>query len=279
MRELTHPETPIQGRSPSACDAAGCADSTPGHVHLPGLEVPSTSLDARPSPVPASILRACRFLSNAQGADVFWELRRGLIPLVGANREKGTTSLLEDVACPVPRLASMTEQVTRMLREGGYADAYAFGHALEGNLHLAFSQGMRSAREVERFERTMESLASIVLDHDGSLKAEHGTGRNMAPFVGAEWGPEALEVMWRIKHLFDPGAVLNPGVVLSRDPLAHVRKLKPCPPVHQLVDRCIECGFCESNCPSRDLSLTPRQRIVSLREMRRLEGIASLSPA
>jgi D-lactate dehydrogenase len=111
----------------------------------------------------------------------------------------------------------------------------------------------------------------VATKHGGSLKAEHGTGRNVAPYVEMEWGSKAYDLMWEIKGLFDPDFVLNPGVILNRDPHAHVRFLKPSPPANPLVNRCIECGFCESNCPSKDTTLTPRQRITVYKEMYRLE--------
>lgn len=69
------------------------------------------------------------------------------------------------------------------------------------------------------------------------------------------------------------------GLITTQDPHAHVKFLKPSPSASPLVDRCIECGFCESNCPSRDLTLSPRQRIAAYKEINRLRGIATRSPA
>jgi D-lactate dehydrogenase len=91
----------------------------------------------------------------------------------------------------------------------------------------------------------------------------------MAPFVEAEWGGPAFEIMARLKTLVDPEGLLNPGVLVNHDPAAHIKDLKSLPEVEEEVDKCIECGFCESLCPSRDLTLTPRQRIVVRRAMQR----------
>ena len=149
-----------------------------------------------------------------------------------------------------------------------------FGHALQGNLHFVFTQSFERPEEVERYGLFMDELAHLVaVDHQGSLKAEHGTGRNMAPYVELEWGSEAYEVMREIKNLLDPVGILNPGVIINDDPLVHLKQLKPMPAADPLVDRCIECGFCEPVCPSRDLSLTPRQRITSWREIHRLQAL------
>ena len=91
----------------------------------------------------------------------------------------------------------------------------------------------------------------------------------MAPFVELEWGAAGTALMREIKQLFDPRGLLNPGVILSDDPEAHLKHLKPLPPAHALVDKCIECGFCEPMCPSAGLTLSPRQRITSWREITR----------
>lgn len=206
--------------------------------------------------------------------NVYWNVRKGLIPIVGAARETGTSMLIEDVACPVDKLADMTVDLANMFEKFGYKDASCFGHALEGNLHLVFAQGFRTPEEVERFRQLMDEMAYIVATkHSGSLKGEHGTGRNIAPYVEMEWGTKATSLMWELKMLFDPTFVLNPGVILSRDTDMHVKFLKPSPAASPIVNHCIECGFCESNCPSKDVTLTPRQRIATYKEVHRLRAI------
>jgi len=202
-----------------------------------------------------------------------WKIRKGLFPSVGAMRETGTTVIIEDVAFPVPRLAEATLDLQALFVKHGYPDTIIFGHALEGNLHFVFKQDFNHPAEVDRYRRFMDDVTALVVKkYDGALKAEHGTGRNMTPFLEFEWGAEAVQIMKEIKALFDPEQLLNPGVILNDDPTIHIKNLKPLPAAHELVDKCIECGFCEPHCVANHLTLSARQRIVAYREMSRLKS-------
>jgi D-lactate dehydrogenase len=210
------------------------------------------------------------FSTDPATCEMYWKVRKGTFPSVGAMRRAGTTVIIEDVAFPVESLAAATLDLQALLRKHGYTEGIIFGHALEGNLHFVFTQDFSIASEVDRYARFMDDICDLVVDkYDGSLKAEHGTGRNMAPFVEKEWGKQATDLMRSIKKLFDPQSLLNPGVLLNDDPQAHLMHLKPMPAAEDIVDRCIECGFCEPLCPSHRLTLSPRQRIVSWRELSR----------
>jgi len=197
-----------------------------------------------------------------------WKIRKDTFPAVGAVRQTGTTVIIEDVTFPVERLAEGVNRLIELLDKHRYDEAILFGHALEGNLHFVFTQGFDDPAQVARYEAFMGEVAQLVaVEFGGALKAEHGTGRNMAPFVELEWGSEAYALMWKIKRLLDPTGILNPDVVLSEDPDIHLKNLKPLPAADEIVDKCIECGFCEPVCPSNGLTLTPRQRIVIWRDI------------
>ncbi len=219
------------------------------------------------------VARHTGFSTEPTTTDRYWNVRKGLFPAVGAVRPVGTTVVIEDVAFPIERLADGVAGLQALFDRFGYDEALLFGHALEGNLHFVFTPRFDTAAEVDRYRRFMDAVAQLVaVDFGGSLKAEHGTGRNMAPFVELEWGAEAYAVMQRIKALFDPDGVLNPGVILNDNPQTHVENLKPMPAADPLVDRCIECGFCEPACPASGLTLSPRQRIVMWREIQSLRA-------
>jgi len=223
------------------------------------------------------------FTHEAAEQAALWRVRAGLFPSVGAVRRRGTTVIIEDVVFPEGTLADGAMDLTRAFARYGYANAIIFGHAKDGNLHFVITPGFNDQAEIDHYGRFLEEVAAMVVErYDGSLKGEHGTGRNMAPFVEAEWGPEAVAIMRELKRLADPDGLLNPDVILNPSPRAHVEHLKPLPGIDVEVDTCIECGYCEPQCPSRDFTTTPRQRIVIRREMERrrqsgdLEGVADL---
>jgi len=201
-----------------------------------------------------------------------WKIRKDTFPAVGAVRQTGTTVIIEDVTFPVEQLAEGVNRLIQLFDQHRYDEAIIFGHALEGNLHFVFTQGFNSAEEVARYQAFMDDVAQLVaVEFGGSLKAEHSTGRNMAPFVALEWGQDAYQLMWQLKRLLDPNGILNPDVVLSEDPAIHLKHLKPLPAADAIVDKCIECGFCEPVCPSKGLTLSPRQRIVMWRDIQARE--------
>ncbi len=212
------------------------------------------------------------FTDKEEEYSLLWDIRSGIFPSVGAMRPAGTTSMIEDVAFHPQDLHKAVPQLQQLLEEFGYHDGAIYGHALEGNFHFILNQSFDTPQETDRYKRFMDRVVSLVVgQYDGSLKAEHGTGINMAPFVEREWGQAAFEVMKQIKLLFDFKNMLNPGVIFNDDPLCHVKNFKPMPAVHPVVDKCIECGFCEINCLTWGKTLSSRQRIAAQREIHRLE--------
>jgi D-lactate dehydrogenase len=213
------------------------------------------------------------FTDQKAECEKLWNVRKGLFPAVGAARQIGTTVVIEDVVFPIETLADATLELEGLMKRHGYDEGIIFGHALEGNLHFVFTQDFSGPAEVARYQRLMEDVCDMVVrKYDGSLKGEHGTGRNMAPFVEMEWGEKAYALMKRIRRIFDPKHLLNPGVILNDNPQVYLEDLKPLPKVHEIIDKCTECGFCEVMCPSKDLTTTPRQRIVIQREISRLRA-------
>ena len=205
-----------------------------------------------------SLLNTPAFTNNADEQAYLWKVRKGLFPAVGAVRASGTTVVLEDIAFPVEKLGDAILDLQTLFRKYEYGNAIIFGHAKDGNIHFVVTQSFNTPEEIARYDYFMKEVVALVVEkYNGTLKAEHGTGRNMAPFVETEWGGEAYSIMKRLKKVIDPQNLLNPGVIINEDSHAHIKHLKKLPVVEEEVDRCIECGFCEPVCPSRDLTATP----------------------
>ncbi len=215
-----------------------------------------------------------QFSSDSVTCDLYWSVRKGLLPIVGAGRAIGSSLLTEDITFPIEHLAAGVRGLTALLVKYHYDEAVILGHAFDGNMHFIMAPLLNTPELIERYNQFMHALTELVaVQFEGSMKGEHGTGRNVAPFVQTEWGDAAYLIMREIKTLFDPLNILNPDVIITDDPELHIKNLKPLPAADEIIDKCIECGFCEPACPSNGLSLTPRQRITiwrRIQELRRL---------
>lgn len=219
-----------------------------------------------------SLLFPVAFTTDPFAQAALWKVRKGMFPAVGAVRASGTTVILEDISFPVEKLGHGILDLQELFKIYGYDQAIIFGHAKDGNIHFVITQSFNSEQEIKRYDQFLKAVvALVVIKYNGALKAEHGTGRNMAPFVETEWGAELYAVMASIKKIVDPTHLLNPGVIINANKHAHLNDLKALPTVEEEVDRCMECGFCEHRCPSRDITLTPRKRIVVRRELLNLK--------
>jgi len=217
------------------------------------------------------LVRDFEVTSDLKEITDFWNVRKGVFPSVGGMRKPGTSVIIEDIAVGAEHLTAAVIEMRRMLDELDYKDAVIYGHVLDGNLHFIFAQDFHNDAELKKYDNMILQLTKLIVDkYDGSLKAEHGTGINMAPFVAYEWGEELYAYMKDIKKAFDPTGILNPDVIISDDPQIHLKHFKPMPVIDEAVDQCIECGFCEINCLTNDLTLSARQRIVVQREIEQL---------
>ncbi len=256
----------------------------------------------------SEVLRRFAVLNDAEGNSFifssdpaitgkYWAIRSGIFPSVGGMRREGTTCLIEDIAFHIEDLPDATVDLSALLDRHGYDDSCIYGHALEGNFHFIINQSFDSEAEVRRYEAMIRDVAEMVVGkYDGSLKAEHGTGRNMAPFVSYEWGEKAFGIMKRVKELFDPHGLLNPGVIFNDDPECFLKNFKALPvlkpwaddskavepelaEIYKKLNKCIECGFCEVNCLSCGFTLSSRTRIATQREITSLRALPNPSDA
>ena len=219
------------------------------------------------------LLRPIEFTEDPAVYNTYWAIRSGIFPAVGGVREVGSTVIIEDVAFQRDDLADGVEALRKCMDDDGYKEGIIYGHVLDGNVHFVITQNFGEGDGKGQYQRFIEDVCKLVAaDFKGSLKAEHGTGRNMAPFVEMEWGKKAYALMKRLKKAFDPETLLNPDVIITENGLLFMENIKSMYPVHEIVDRCIECGYCQVMCPSLNFSFSPRQRTAVQREISRLRA-------
>lgn len=216
----------------------------------------------------ATIMKQSSFLIDKTSYDLLWNVRKGTLPSIAAKRIKDSSVVIEDIAVNLHSMAELINDLQKLFIKYNYPEGAIFGHALAGNLHFVFTPSFASNEALQNYADFMQEFTYLVVNkYQGSLKAEHGSGRNISPFALLEWGQECYDLMWRIKNLLDPKGILNPDVKLTHNPNLHLENLKQIKPIDEQIDACMECGFCEPVCPSRKLTLTPRQRIIVSRKM------------
>ncbi len=202
----------------------------------------------------------------------WWKIRKGLLPIASMARNDGSSVITEDVCFEIDKLGEGVSKIENLFKKYNF-NGIIFGHALSGNIHFIITPNLNNKIEKENFENLVFDMAQIVSSMGGSIKAEHGTGRMMAPFVEMEWGKDAYIINQKIKNIFDSKRLLNPDVIITNDPLIHTKNIKEMVKIEDYINKCMECGFCEKACPSNTLTLNPRQRITIWREMKRLNNL------
>lgn len=216
------------------------------------------------------------FSSDEKLMASWWKIRKALLPLAAGTRPSGSIVITEDICFPIHTFAQGIDSITKLFDRFNF-QGIIFGHALSGNVHFIITPNLNDEKESQAFAEFMEAMVDSVISLQGSTKAEHGTGRMIAPFVEKEWGAKAYSINRRIKEIFDPHALINPDVIISDNPQIHTQNLKQSSEVEDFINQCMECGFCEKVCPSRELTLTPRQRIAVRKEIARLEALLAES--
>jgi D-lactate dehydrogenase len=234
------------------------------------------SLDAAVARFTSKFSKAVVFggVTDPKLRNQLWVMRKNLYAIVAKARPQGTTALLEDVAVPPEKLTSACQSLAALCEKHGYGKPVIFGHVRDGNIHFMISDDFSEPKRIKAFELFTKDMVDLILDLGGNLKAEHGTGRAMAPFVEAQFGSDLYQIIREIKHGFDPAGIMNPGVIIASSETEYLENLKSVNLVDEIVDSCVECGYCESSCPSTGLTLTPRERIVAFRELEKQDPAA-----
>ncbi|WP_035075154.1 FAD-binding and (Fe-S)-binding domain-containing protein [Maridesulfovibrio zosterae] len=211
-----------------------------------------------------------KFVKDPEEYDRLWDMRRNTYPAFTGVGGPYDFTVTEDWCVPPEMLGEAAEVLQTLLEKYGFRGGI-MGHAFHGNMHFILPVPLGDQAAVNNLKGLTDDIVDVMINHfEGSLKAEHGTGRSIAPYVAREWGPEIYSMMKELKALLDPQGILNPGVILNDDPDGHFKGLKQPWGLHESVDRCNGCGFCDSVCPTKEVGFAPRQRIYVKRTIARL---------
>jgi glycolate oxidase len=150
-----------------------------------------------------------RRAADAGETTELWLARRSISPATLTLRPH---KISEDVVVPrskIPDLVAYTDTMATELE----LIILTFGHAGDGNIHVNIMVDKSNEQEYSRGRKAREQLFSFVLSLGGTLSGEHGIGTTKSAFLPMELDPTALSVMHRIKQLFDPADILNPGKI------------------------------------------------------------------
>jgi glycolate oxidase len=151
-------------------------------------------------------LKAERATSPAEAADL-WRARKAISP---ALFQEGRDKINEDIVVPRNQIPAMIRKIEAIQQATGLK-MVSFGHAGDGNIHVNIMLDKRDPEALRKAMAAVETIFDYTLALGGTISGEHGVGITKAPYLPREIGPTEQNVMGKIKKLFDPRGILNPG--------------------------------------------------------------------
>jgi glycolate oxidase len=142
-------------------------------------------------------------------AENLWRARKAISP---ALFQYGPDKINEDIVVPRSKIPDMVKKISALRAETGLT-MVSFGHAGDGNIHFNIMLDKKNEAELKKAEGAVEALFDYTLRLGGTISGEHGIGITKAPYLAKEIGNDAMNLMKKIKKLFDPNGILNPGKI------------------------------------------------------------------
>jgi FAD/FMN-containing dehydrogenase/Fe-S oxidoreductase len=161
---------------------------------------------------PGARRQLCR---DAAEQELVWSLRRaGLSLLTSRAGPAKPLGFIEDVCVRPDRLPEYVAGLREIL-EPLDLEASFYGHAASGELHVRPVLDLHRADDIDKLRRVADQVSDLCRRFEGSLTAEHGVGLARTEYVETQLGPELVDATRRIKALFDPTGVMNPGKIID----------------------------------------------------------------
>lgn len=166
-------------------------------------------------------------LSDKSDMDSVWELRRaGLGLLMGLGKDARSPTFCEDTAVRVVDLPDYIKEFEALMKSYETGCVY-YAHASVGELHLRPMIDTTKVEGIEKMKAMAEDIATLVRKYRGSLSGEHGDGRARAPYIGKVLGKEVMPILKRVKEIWDPNYIFNPGKIVGAKPIDEGLRFSP----------------------------------------------------
>jgi FAD/FMN-containing dehydrogenase/Fe-S oxidoreductase len=147
--------------------------------------------------------------------DLAAELRKAGLGLLGNIKgDEKAVACIEDTSVAIQDLPHYISDFTKIMKSYNQKAVY-YAHAGAGEIHLRPILNLKTSKGVDDFKNISKDVANLVKSYGGALSGEHGDGRVRAPFTRSVVGEECYLIFQKIKHLFDPENLLNPGKIVN----------------------------------------------------------------
>ena len=144
-----------------------------------------------------------------------WSLRKAGLSLLTAKKgPKKPVAGIEDTVVRVGQLAEYAQEIRHLLNQFGVKASF-YGHAEAGLLHIRPMLDLRDVNDLGKFRAIADAISELVQRYNGSIAGEHGCGMARTEYLHRHLGPELYSVLSKIKSLFDPSGLLNPGKIID----------------------------------------------------------------
>lgn len=149
-----------------------------------------------------------------------WDIRKsGLGLLMSKPGDRQPYAFVEDTAVSPDRLRDYIERFYGILNEEGVTEAGCYAHASVGCLHIRPVLNLQDGDDVRRMRRVADRISTLALEFGGTMTGEHGDGLLRSEWLEKMYGPVIIDAFRKIKDVFDPVGILNPGKIVDPQPM------------------------------------------------------------
>jgi FAD/FMN-containing dehydrogenase len=190
-------------------------------------------------------------LKDAEKMAQIWEVRKCLLPLT-AKFSPTTKPLvsIDDVGVKVKDIPNMVRDLRQIFKDLKM-DVAIYGHAGVGTIHIDPVIEATTDEDIPKIKEIADRVYEAAFKYNGTTATEHGGGRCRSMYLEKEWGKEVFKYLKKIKEIFDPSDILNPGTMFNTENKSITDDIKfPTKRLSAEEWPCMECAYCQKTCPA-----------------------------